>query len=89
MSETKTVADLAADEPIYVTTNRTSSTKRVHTDRRCERLRAADCPVIEKRPPMYRDETAVCDVCLNGGSGGGTDLSTYMAAVRAGGDADE
>ena len=91
MSDRTHLSDLNPDAQIFVTTNRTSSTKRVHTDRTCRHLLAVDCPVIEKRPAMYRDDTLVCESCLGNPPVGGGDLSTYMAAVRAGtrGDGDE
>jgi hypothetical protein len=40
---------------------------------------------------MYRDDTPVCESCLGNPPVGGGNLSTYMAAVRAGtrGDDDE
>lgn len=84
MSDALTVGDLAPDTPIYVTTNRSGSTRLVHLSDTCQHLKAASNPIVEKRPPMYYDDLAVCATCRDGGSGGGTDLSTYTAARDAG-----
>lgn len=81
---TKTLADVADDAPIYVTTNRTSQTPCVHLERECRHLRAANNPVIEKDADAYPPDKAVCESCAGNPPGGGTDLSTYMTAKRIG-----
>jgi hypothetical protein len=88
MSDRTHLSDLDPDAQIFVTTNRTSSTKRVHTDRTCRHLRAADCPVVEKRPPMYPDSKPVCLSCTGSPPKGPNDRSIYEAACAAG-EADE
>jgi len=89
MSDRTHLSELDRDAQIYVTTNRTSTTKRIHTDPECRHLRSADCPVVEKRPPMYPDDLPVCQSCCGNPPSGGTDLSIFMAAKRAGERADE
>jgi len=83
----KTLADVDPDR-IYVTTNRSSTTKRIHTDPDCRYLKTATNPVVEKRADTYQPDKPICEACAGNPPEGGTDLSTYMAAKRAG-EADE
>jgi len=84
---TKTLADVDPDR-IYVTTNRTGQSPCVHTERDCRYLKTANNPVVEKAPDTYPPDRPVCKACVGNPPEGGTDLSTYMAAKRAG-EADE
>jgi len=85
---TKTLADVETDR-IFVTTNRSSTTKRIHLDPDCRYLKTATNPIVEKPPDTYQPDTAVCEACAGNPPEGGTDLSIYMAAKRAGEQANE
>lgn len=81
---TKTLADVDPRSTIYVTTNRASQSPCVHLERDCRHLRAANNPVIEKDADTYPSDKPVCESCAGNPPEGGTDLSIYMAAKRAG-----
>ena len=85
---TKILADVPDDAPIYVTTNRSSTTKRIHIDPDCRYLKTATNPIVEKASDTYQPDTPVCEACAGNLPEGGTDLSIYMAAKSAG-EADE
>lgn len=90
LPETATCADLPDTMPVWVATNRSGSSDiHVHLSPECRHLRAAGS-VHEKRPPMYYDDTAVCQSCLGNPPSGGSkqDLAVFEAARNAG-DADD
>jgi len=84
----KTLADVDDDAQIYVTTNRSSGTKRVHLAPDCRHLQTATNPIIEKTPAMYPDSKPVCLSCTGSPPKGPNDRSIYEAACAAG-EADE
>lgn len=86
LDESMTLGDLPDDYPIWVTANRGGARDTcAHLTPNCRHLRAGDCSVHEKRPPMYHDDTSVCQSCLgNPPTNDGYDLSTFMTAKRAG-----